>query len=224
MSVQANLANVKAQLPPQVQLIAVSKTHPAELILEAYNEGQRDFGENKVQEMMAKQAILPHDIRWHLIGHLQSNKIKYIAPFVHLIHSIDSYKLLEAVNKEAIKNKRVIDCLLQIYIAKEESKFGFSENELDAMFTTMPWTELTNIRICGLMGMATFTDNQELIKQEFTNLTRIFKQLKSSYFTDKDYFKEISMGMSDDFLIAAKAGSTMVRVGSNIFGTRDYSK
>lgn len=224
MSVKANLANVKAQLPPQVQLIAVSKTHPAELILEAYNEGQRDFGENKVQEMVAKQAILPQDIRWHLIGHLQSNKIKYIAPFVHLIHSIDSYKLLEAVNKEAIKNKRVIDCLLQIYIAKEESKFGFSENELDAMFTTMPWTELTNIRICGLMGMATFTDNQELIKQEFTNLTRIFKQLKSSYFTDKEYFKEISMGMSDDFLIAAEVGSTMVRVGSNIFGTRDYSK
>jgi pyridoxal phosphate enzyme (YggS family) len=224
MSVKANLANVKAQLPPQVQLIAVSKTHPAELILEAYNEGQRDFGENKVQEMVAKQAILPHDIRWHLIGHLQSNKIKYIASFVHLIHSIDSYKLLEAVNKEAIKNKRVIDCLLQIYIAKEESKFGFSENELDTMFTSMPWNELTNVRICGLMGMATFTDNQELIKQEFTNLTRIFEQLKLNYFTDKEYFKEISMGMSDDFLIAAEVGSTMVRVGSNIFGTRDYSK
>lgn len=224
MSVSTNLLQIRSTLPSEVKLIAISKTHPAELIMEAYQEGQRDFGENKVQELGAKQEALPRDINWHFIGHLQSNKVKYIAPYIHLIHGIDSYKLLEVVNKEAVKNDRVINCLLQVHIAKEETKFGFSDSELETMLSTEPWAQLSNIRICGLMGMATFTDDEELIKQEFTFLTILFNKIKLNYFSHLEYFKELSMGMSDDYLLAVQIGSTMVRVGSSIFGNRDYSK
>lgn len=224
MSVSSNLLQIRNTLPADVTLIAISKTHPTELIVEAYNEGQRDFGENKVQELSEKFDKLPKDINWHFIGHLQSNKVKYLAPYVHLIHGIDSFKLLEIINKEAIKNNRLINCFLQVHIAKEESKFGFSETELLNMLESELWMQLTNIQICGLMGMATFTENQILIKEEFTFLTDLFKKIKKTYFADFEYFKEISMGMSDDYLLAIECGSTMVRIGSSIFGHRVYSK
>jgi pyridoxal phosphate enzyme (YggS family) len=222
MSVTENLSAIKSSLPAGVQLIAVSKTHPAEMIREAYNAGQLDFGENKVQEMSAKHEILPQDIRWHMIGHLQSNKIKYIAPFVHLIHSVDSLKLLQAINKEAVKCNREIDCLLQVHIATEETKFGFSAEELTNMLSGNDLNELKNIRLCGLMGMATFTDNEQQVKAEFKLLVGLFKTIKNQYFAQQPQFKNLSMGMSDDYRLAIEEGSTMVRVGSSIFGNRIY--
>jgi pyridoxal phosphate enzyme (YggS family) len=188
--------------------------------MEAYEAGLRDFGENKVQEMIEKQPQLPADVRWHLIGHLQTNKVKYIAPFVHLIHSIDSLKILAEINKQAAKNERVIDCLLQIYIAAEETKFGLSPEEALQLLESEKVQKMKNVRICGLMGMATFTDNQEQVKSEFKTLKKFFNQLKSNRFSKEDSFNILSMGMSGDYLLAIEEGSTMVRIGTAIFGLR----
>ena len=207
-------------MPAQCTLIAVSKTKPAETIQEAYEAGQRVFGENKVQELTGKYDALPKDIEWHMIGHLQSNKIKFIAPFISLIHSVDSFKLLEEINKQALKSNRVIPCLLQIHIAEEETKFGFSEEEVFDLFKTDSFNQLNNIRIAGLMGMATFTDNPEQVRKEFRSLKSIFEKLKSSSLPKQVEMKELSMGMSGDYKIAIEEGSTMVRVGSAIFGGR----
>lgn len=202
------------------KVIAVSKTKPVEAIQAFYDKGQRLFGENKVQELCDKAAILPKDIEWHLIGHLQSNKVKYIAPFVSLIHAVDSEKLLEEINKQAIKNKRVIPCLLQIHIAKEETKFGLSADEVREMLTKNALNTFSNIEIHGLMGMATNTDNIKLIEQEFETLHQLFLSIKKEFFPTSSYFKELSMGMSSDYPLALKHGATMIRVGSVLFGNR----
>ncbi len=220
MSISQNLKNILTTIPSGVNLIAVSKTKPNEAIVEAYQSGQRIFGENKAQELAAKQKDLPSDIEWHMIGHMQSNKVKYIAPFVALIHSVDSLNLLEEINKQALKNKRIIGVLIQFHIAEEESKFGFSMEEAEALLSSKEFKELKNIEVCGIMGMATFTKNQDQIKKEFQQLKAYFTQLKSSYFIDNERFNEISMGMSGDYLLAIQEGSTMVRVGSSIFGGR----
>ena len=203
------------------QLIAVSKTKPNESILELYNIGQRLFGENKVQELSAKQEALPKDIEWHLIGHLQSNKVKYIAPFVALIHSVDSLNLLQEINRQAQKNNRTISCLLQIHIAEEETKFGLNEKELKELLSGATYQELQNIRICGLMGMATNTSNEIQIAKEFTHLKNVFDKTKMEFFSDAPFFKELSMGMSSDYKIALQKGATLIRVGSVIFGERN---
>ena len=221
--IKENLNIVKATVPSDVTLIAVSKTKPVSDLQEAYDAGQRIFGENKALEMRDKHQVLPADIQWHFIGHLQTNKIKYIAPFVTLIHAIDSLSLLEAVNKEAAKNNRIIDCLLQFHIAQEETKFGLDMNEARAMLESESFKNLNNINICGVMGMATFTDNAAQVRDEFKNLKNIFETLKENYFKENDSFKEISMGMSDDYPIAIEEGATMVRVGSKIFGARNYN-
>lgn len=221
--IKENLNIVKATVPSNVTLIAVSKTKPVSDLQEAYDAGQRIFGENKALEMRDKHQVLPADIQWHFIGHLQTNKIKYIAPFVTLIHAIDSLSLLEAVNKEAVKNNRVIDCLLQFHIAQEETKFGLDMEEARAMLESESFKNLNNINICGVMGMATFTDNADQVRNEFKNLKNIFETLKDNYFKGNDSFKEISMGMSDDYPIAIEEGATMVRVGSKIFGARNYN-
>lgn len=217
-----NLKQVLSELPEGVRLVAVSKFHPNEAIEEAYRAGQRVFGESKVQEMTAKYESLPKDIEWHFIGHLQTNKIKYIVPYVSLIHGIDSYKLLTEVNKQAVKVNRTINCLLQLHIAQEETKFGFSFDECRKMLTTGEWKELKNIRICGLMGMATNTDNTEQIKAEFCSISNFFNEVKSTWFINEKTFCELSMGMSHDYHEAIAAGSTLVRVGSKIFGERNY--
>jgi pyridoxal phosphate enzyme (YggS family) len=222
MSIKENLEKILKVIPQNTNLIAVSKTKPIEDILEAYQSGQRVFGENKALELAEKQAHLPKDIHWHFIGHLQTNKVKYIAAFVHLIHSVDSVKLLSVINKEAAKNNRTIDCLLQFYIATEESKFGFDFNEASALLSSKAFLEMKNIRIVGVMGMATYTTNDKLIQQEFAQLKSYFEKLKSMFFSNQDYFKEISMGMSDDYKIAINEGSTMIRIGSSIFGERKY--
>lgn len=221
--IKENLNIVKATVPSNVTLIAVSKTKPVSDIQEAYDAGQRIFGENKALEMRDKHQALPADIQWHFIGHLQTNKIKYIAPFVTLIHAIDSLPLLEAVNKEAAKNNRVIDCLLQFHIAQEETKFGLDIEEAKSLLESESFKNLNNINICGVMGMATFTDNAAQVRNEFKNLKNIFETLKENYFKEKVSFKEISMGMSDDYPIAIEEGATMVRVGSKIFGARNYN-
>lgn len=221
--IKENLNIVKASVPSNVTLIAVSKTKPVSDLQEAYDAGQRIFGENKALEMRDKHQVLPDDIQWHFIGHLQTNKIKYIAPFVTLIHAIDSLSLLEAVNKEAAKNNRVIDCLLQFHIAQEETKFGLDMEEAKSMLESESYKNLNNINICGVMGMATFTDNAAQVRDEFKNLKNIFETLKENYFKENDSFKEISMGMSDDYPIAIEEGATMVRVGSKIFGARNYN-
>ncbi|TCO09101.1 YggS family pyridoxal phosphate-dependent enzyme [Natronoflexus pectinivorans] len=220
MNIKTNLQQIEESIPGGVSLIAVSKTHPPELILEAYQHGQRQFGENKVQELTAKVDVLPGDIEWHMIGHLQSNKVKYIAPFVSLIHGVDSYKLLKVIDKEAKKNHRIIKCLLQIHIAKESTKFGLSDDELHELLKSNEWKKLSNVQIIGLMGMATFTDNQCVIRTEFKSLKQLFEEVKDLYFQNDSGFREISMGMSDDYQIAIEEGSTMVRVGSAIFGER----
>ncbi|MDR6845842.1 YggS family pyridoxal phosphate-dependent enzyme [Flavobacterium granuli] len=212
MSIQQNLLDIKSTLPEHVTLVAVSKTKPVSDLMEAYDAGQRIFGENKIQEMVEKWEQMPKDIEWHMIGHVQTNKVKYMAPFVSLIHGVDSLKLLEEINKQALKNNRVIDCLLQIYIAEEESKFGLDEEELSALLSSTVFKEMKNIRIIGLMGMATFTDNQSQIKKEFSHLKSIFDDYKN--------LKSISMGMSGDYQLAIECGSTMVRIGSSIFGGR----
>lgn len=222
MSIRENLKEVLTDLPQGVRLVAVSKFHPVEALEEAYGAGQRIFGENKVQEMSTKQEVLPKDIEWHFIGHLQTNKIKYIAPYVTLIHGIDSYKLLCEVNRLAEQNGRVIDCLLQLHVAQEETKFGFSFEECRKMLTDGEWKKLTHIRICGLMGMASNTENEKQIKGEFRSLKGFFDEIKKTHYANKAEFCELSMGMSHDYRIAVAEGSTLVRVGSKIFGERTY--
>jgi hypothetical protein len=214
------IKEIESSLPENVTLVAVSKTKPVEDIQQAYNVGQRIFGENKVQEMTSKYEVLPKDIQWHLIGHLQTNKVKYIAPYVSLIHSIDSEKLLREVNKEAKKNNRIISCLLQFHIAEEETKFGFSFDEAKELIESEAFLNFQNIQIVGIMGMASFTENEQQIRNEFQTLHDYFQVLKSHYFKFNPDFKEISMGMSGDYKIAIEHGSTMIRVGSTIFGHR----
>jgi pyridoxal phosphate enzyme (YggS family) len=204
----------------EVQLVAVSKTKPNAAIRAMYDQGQRIFGENRVQELVEKEKDLPKDIQWHQIGHLQSNKVKYIAPFVALIHAVDSLKLLKEINKQAQKNERVIDCLLQFHIAEESSKFGLDMEEASALLSGEAFQKMEHIRIVGVMGMATFTYDEAQVRTEFKQLKTIFEQLQSNYFKDKTYFKEISMGMSGDYKIAVEEGSTMVRIGSLLFGNR----
>ncbi len=201
-----------------VKLVAVSKTQPPERIMALYEKGQRTFGENRVQEMLAKQTALPKDIEWHLIGHLQTNKVKLVAPFVRLIHSADSLNLLQEIDKQALKVGRRIDCLLQFHIAEEQSKYGFSEKSAMEMLRSPAFSALLNIRICGVMGMATFTDDMAQVRQEFKSLRQIFQRLKDGAFAQQPHFKEISMGMSGDWEIAVEEGATMVRIGSLIFG------
>lgn len=223
MSIAENISKFNQEIAPfNAQLIAVSKTKPNEDLLQAYEANQRDLGENKVQELTRKHEELPKDIRWHMIGHLQRNKVKYIAPFVHLIHAVDSLRLLVEINKQAEKNERVINCLLQVYIAKEESKFGLDEKELEELLNSDQFAELNNIKVVGLMGMATNTDNEEVIRKEFKSLKALFEELKSKYNSDKVELKELSMGMTGDYKIALEEGSTMIRVGSAIFGSRNY--
>jgi pyridoxal phosphate enzyme (YggS family) len=206
----------------QCTLVAVSKTKPAEDILQAYQAGLKDFGENKVQEMTEKFEQLPKDIHWHMIGHLQRNKVKYIAPFVYLIHSVDSMRLLKEINKQGHKVGRVIDCLLQIHIAREESKFGLDEGELKELLESQEFAGMSHVQVKGLMGMATNTDNIETIRDEFRSLKVLFEKIKSDYSLPNLQMQELSMGMSSDYLIAIEEGSTMVRVGSAIFGARNY--
>ncbi len=220
--IQENIRKVQQGLPKNVLLLAVSKTKPESDIMQAYEIGCRNFGENKVQEMTRKYEALPKDIQWHMIGHLQTNKVKYIAPFVSLIHSVDSMNLLEVINKEAQKNNRVIPCLLQFHIATEETKFGLSLDEAEEFLQSPLFRSLQNVTICGVMGMASFTDNKDQVRAEFKKLKTIFDELHKKYFPE-DSFKEISMGMSEDYLIAVEEGSTIVRVGSSIFGVRNYS-
>lgn len=222
MNIADNLQQVLNELPEGVRLVAVSKFHPNEAIEEAYRSGQRVFGESKVQEMTAKYESLPKDIKWHFIGHLQTNKIKYIVPYVALIHGIDSYKLLVEVNKQAEKAGKVVNCLLQLHIAEEETKFGFSFEECRDMLAEGEWKTLSNIQLCGLMGMATNTDDNEQIEKEFCSLSSFFKEVKDSWFADTEAFRELSMGMSHDYHQAIAAGSTLIRVGSKIFGDRTY--
>jgi pyridoxal phosphate enzyme (YggS family) len=219
MSIAENLQIIKSTLPEHVTLVAVSKTKPVPDLMEAYETGQRIFGENKIQEMVDKWEQMPKDIEWHMIGHVQTNKVKFMTPFVSLIHGVDSLKLLEEINKQALKNNRIIDCLLQIHIAEEETKFGLDEEELTTLLSSDSFLKMKNIRIVGLMGMATFTDNQNQIKKEFTHLKSIFdnhKNLKSEICN----LKVLSMGMSGDYQLAISCGSTMVRIGSSIFGGR----
>jgi PLP dependent protein len=220
-SISENIARLKEQIPQGVKLIAVSKTKSVQQIMEAYNSGQSLFGENYVQELIEKQPQLPGDIEWHFIGHLQSNKVKYIAPFVYCIHGVDSFKLLKEISKQAMKNNRVIRCLLQVHIAREESKFGFSTDELRAEIKMYNATEYAGIELIGLMGMASFTGNEEDIREEFKALHQQFIELKQSTLSTSPVFTELSMGMSSDWPIAAAEGSTMIRVGSAIFGSRN---
>lgn len=221
MSIKENLLKIKSTLPDNVTLVAVSKTKPVSDLMEAYDAGQRIFGENKIQEMTEKWEAMPKDIEWHMIGHVQTNKVKFMAPFVSLIHGVDSLKLLQEINKQAQKNNRIIDCLLQIYIAEEESKFGLDEEELKEIlhFVQNDQEGMKNIRIVGLMGMATFTNNQNQIKKEFTHLKTIFDKLQPLQ-TENCKLQTVSMGMSGDYPLAIACGSTMVRIGSSIFGGR----
>jgi pyridoxal phosphate enzyme (YggS family) len=218
--ITANIIAFKKSLPGTVKLVAVSKTRPVADIMEAYKSGQRCFGENRVQELLNKKDLLPSDIEWHLIGHLQRNKVKFIVSFISMIQSVDSLRLLEVINEEAKKAGRVVDILLQVYIAREETKFGFIKEEIEQMVEAREFAGLTNVRICGLMGMATFTSDREQVRMEFRSLARLFNELKKKYFTLDDHFREISMGMSGDFKTAVKEGSTIVRIGSLIFGER----
>jgi len=223
MSIKENLAKLLSNIPEHVKLVAVSKTKPIETILEAYHTEYKIFGENKAQELSTKQPEMPDDIEWHFIGHLQTNKVKYIAPFVGLIHSVDSLKLLMEIDKQAKKNNRVVDCLLQFHIATEETKFGLDMQEAADILASPFYPTLENVRIVGVMGMATYTDDEDLIRNEFASLRKYSEQLKNDFFKDADYFKEISMGMSNDYEIAIEEGSTIVRIGSIIFGARNYN-
>lgn len=224
MEIATNIRRIKSGIPERVKLVAVSKTKPEKDILEAYNSGQRIFGENKVQELLSKHSRLPDDIEWHMIGHLQSNKVRLIVPFVSLIHGADSFKLLQVIDKEAFKIEKTVSCLLQFYIAQEETKFGFSIGEAIEMLDSEEFKQLSNVRICGVMGMATFTSDETTVRNEFRKLKGIFERLKADYFADKGHFCEISMGMSDDYRIAIEEGSTMIRLGSLIFGSRNYKQ
>ncbi len=222
MSIQNNLRSIQATLPKNVTLVAVSKTKPVSDLMEAYEAGQRIFGENKIQEMSEKWEVMPKDIQWHMIGHVQTNKVKYMAPFVSLIHGVDSLKLVQEINKQAQKNNRIIDCLLQVYIAEEESKFGLDEKELNEIFEFVQdaKNEMNHIRIVGLMGMATFTNNETQVKKEFSRLKTIFDSY-SNLNTKNCKLNTLSMGMSGDYQLAIECGSTMVRIGSSIFGNRN---
>jgi len=221
MSIAANISAIKKEIGTRnVKLIAVSKTKPVESILEAYEAGHRLFGENMVQELVEKHEKLPKDIEWHLIGHLQTNKVKYIAPFINLIHSVDSLKLIQEINKQALKNNRVIDCLLQLEIADEETKFGMDMAEAIEFLRSNEFQELKNVRICGVMGIATLTDNPKMTEEEFYELKTFFNGLKDTFFRKDPAFKEISMGMSGDYNLAIEKGSTLIRLGSTIFGGR----
>ncbi|QRR00952.1 YggS family pyridoxal phosphate-dependent enzyme [Dyadobacter sandarakinus] len=218
-SIADNIEKIQSQLKNGTRLVAVTKTKPVEMLLEAYQAGSTIFGENKVQEMAAKQEVLPKDIEWHMIGHLQTNKVKYMAPFVSLVHSVDSLKLLKEIHKEGLKNNRVIDCLLQIFIASEETKFGLSADEAQEILTSADLAQLPHVRIAGLMGMASNTDQEDQIRQEFRGLKQLFEAFRQ-YENDQVQMRELSMGMSGDFQIAMEEGSTLVRVGSAIFGSR----
>mgnify|MGYP000150068067 FL=1 len=218
MSIQKQLLSILKDLPKRVHLVAVSKTKPNADLEEAYAAGQRIFGENKIQEMTQKWETLPKDIQWHMIGNVQTNKVKYMAPYVSLIHGVDRYKLLKEINKQAAKSDRIIDCLLQMHIAQEDTKFGFNKEELEAVVTDLKVNPLPYIRIKGLMGMATFTDNQEQIRSEFKTLKQQFDWLQ----TQHPEANELSMGMSGDYVLAIEEGSTMIRIGSKIFGSRNY--
>ena len=220
-SIAENIQRLQKELPSHVGLIAVSKTKPVSDLQEAYDAGQRIFGENYVQELTEKQPLLPADIEWHFIGHLQSNKVKYIAPFVHCIHGVDSFKLLKEISKQAVKNNRTIQCLLQVHIAQEESKFGFTPAELLEQSSSFNSQDYPGIELCGLMGMASFSDDQQLVRSEFQHLKSTFDALQSGAFSSLPCFREISMGMSGDWKMAIEEGSTMIRVGSAIFGSRN---
>ncbi len=222
MGITERIKQIKEELDEGVCLVAVSKTKSNEAIMEAYQAGQRVFGENKVQELVKKQEELPNDIEWHFIGHLQTNKVKYVAPFISLIHGVDSLKLLKNINKEGRKNKRVIPCLLQFHIAEEESKFGLDLAEADELLSSSDFAGLDFVVLRGVMGMATYTDNLNQVRKEFQSLKHSFHHLKETYFQNQPSFSEISMGMSDDYQLAVGEGSTMVRVGSKIFGEREY--
>ena len=222
MEIQGNINRIKGSLPQGVRLVAVSKTKPVEAIEKAYATGQRVFGENRPQEMAAKHQVLPEDIEWHLIGQLQEKNVKYIAPFVRLIHSVDSLKLLQKIDREAAKHQRVIDCLLEFHVAQETTKSGLTLSEAEEILESELYKNLQHIRLVGVMGIATYTDDKEQIRREFRQLHEIFTKLKKDYFEGKDEFCELSMGMSDDYPIAIEEGSTLVRVGSSIFGKREY--
>lgn len=222
MSIKENLNIVRDELVEGCRLVAISKYHPVEALQEAYDAGQRVFGESHVQELVAKEAVLPKDIEWHFIGHLQTNKVKYIAPFISLIHAVDTLKLLREIDKQAAKSDRVVDCLLQMHIAQEETKYGFSPDELTDVLNQAEWKELKNVRIVGLMCMATNTDDDAQVEKEFRYAHSIFEKVKREFFQSEDSFKELSMGMSGDYKIAMNEGSTMIRVGSKIFGERVY--
>lgn len=221
MSIKKIINSFQTKYKNKITLIAVSKQQSSEKMIEAYKSGQRDFGENRVQELIKKAPLFPNDIRWHMIGHVQTNKVKFLAPFVYMIHSVDSLKLLNKLNAEANNNDRIIKCLLQIHIAEEIHKFGFNMEELDRIFTENDWKDWKNIKISGLMGMATFTNDMQKIRQEFQKLKEYFDILKEKFFNDTDYFKELSMGMSNDYDIAVEEGATMLRIGSLIFGNRN---
>jgi pyridoxal phosphate enzyme (YggS family) len=216
-----NIISLKKQLPAVVRLVAVSKTKSVSDILEAYNAGHRIFGENRVQELLSKKDLLPADIEWHLIGHLQTNKVRFIVPFISLVHSVDSFRLLKVINAEALKINKIVDCLLQFHIAREETKFGFSMAEVNEMAASPEFRHLDSVRICGVMGMATFTENEDQVREEFRYLADCYNNLRNSHFQGILSFREISMGMSGDFRIAIEEGSTMVRIGSIIFGERN---
>lgn len=222
MSIARNIKELTASLPANVKLVAISKFHPVEALQEAYDAGQRIFGESRAQELTGKQRILPDDIEWHFIGPLQSNKVKDISPFISLIHSIDSLKLLQEVDKQAAKQNRIIRVLLEIHVAKEETKHGFSPEECKTLLANPVIPSLSHIRICGIMGMATFTEDEKLIREEFKTLHTLFCELKETYFKNDDNFKELSMGMSHDYPIAVEEGATLIRVGTRIFGDREY--
>ena len=216
MSIFERLEKIKATLPSEVLLVAVSKTKPISDLQEAYDAGQRIFGENKIQEMVQKWEVMPKDVQWHMIGHVQRNKVKYMAEFVSLVHGVDSLKLLKEIDKQAKKHNRIINCLLQIHIAEEDTKFGLNENELNEIITSETFAQLENVNVVGLMGMATFTDNNEQIRREFKQLKSIYSSLENKI----ENLSALSMGMSGDYQIAIEEGSTMVRIGSNIFGVR----
>lgn len=222
MSITENITRLKTSLPAGVTLVAVSKFHPVEALQEAYAAGQRVFGESRAQELTAKQKALPGDIEWHFIGPLQSNKVKDIAPFIHTIHSIDSEKLLQEVDKQAARNNRTIRVLLEVHVAKEEAKHGFSPDECRTLLQNLPESTYPNLRICGLMGMATNTDDENLIQQEFHILHTLFDELRGTTFKGNPDFSELSMGMSHDYPIAIREGSTLIRVGTSLFGEREY--
>ena len=222
MSIASQIQQLRSSLPEGVSLLAISKYQPIEALQEAYDAGQRLFGENHIQEMAAKAAVLPKDIEWHFTGHVQTNKIKYMAAFVSLIHAVDSFRLLREIDKHAAKHNRVIDCLLQIHIAQEETKYGLTMEECRQLLATEPWRELQHIRITGLMAMGSNTDDMDQVRSEFRQMRHLFEELKATYFADESSFAQLSEGMTDDYPIAIEEGSTIVRIGSMIFGSRGY--